>query len=180
MIKVLVNGATGAETPLDSQQGAESEILELQKNAALAIASQLRADLSNQERQSIAKSMAVDPRAYIEFRRGIDALDVIGFANADEVIAHFARARELDPDFLQPYIQQAWALWWPTIYGTDTTTANEAFTEALAVLEEAQEVFPDEPIIPPTKAFFRIFSDYKFKEAKVVLENPDRRESYMA
>jgi serine/threonine protein kinase/tetratricopeptide (TPR) repeat protein len=164
----LVHGPTA--TTLWETNFASANPKALETQMVLSLLEQFDVPLADAERTYLERSDDVSIEAYTEYRKGLLALDMIGFANANEAIARFAKARELDPDFLPPYIQQAWALWWPTIYGTDAMTASEAFGKAIEVLDAAEHRFPEESIIEPTKAFFRMISEFEFKEAKTTLE----------
>jgi len=170
---MLKNHLKETEDGLLSETYVANDILGLQNKIAIAVAKQIRDDLSSEDLALIALDLNVDPDAYIEFRKGIDALDVLGFARAEEGIAHFEEARRLDPEFLPPYIQQAWATWWPTIYGSETLTSSQAFDKAFNVLQSAQsrDAFSDNPIIGVTRDFFLMTSHFNFLATKQALES---------
>jgi serine/threonine protein kinase/tetratricopeptide (TPR) repeat protein len=174
----LVNHTRQTEETLGNYTKAAIDIFQLQNDIAISIAEQISSNLSEEERALIEREDDINPEAYITYRKGIDALDVSGFANADEVISYFQRAIQIDSRFLPPYLQQAWAHWWPTIYGTESTTAIQAFEKSFTVLDAAEAVFPDEPIIATTRTFFRAIVDFDFLPAKealdgALLEAPD-------
>ena len=142
----------------------------LESQTVLTLHEQFGVPLNEFERDFLERGAYVSIEAYTEYHKGIDALDVLGFENAKTVVQHFANAIIMDPGFLPPYIQQAWALWWPTIYGEKNTTSEQAFLQAFKILDQAQLKFPEESIIQITRDFFGMVSDFKFKQAKESLQ----------
>ena len=162
----LIDAATGAETVLGTHEAEETEILELQKQAAMTIANRIRADISSRERAEIVQDEDVDPEAYIAFREGLTQLDAYtsgGFAGA---IRSFEKAIKLDPSFITPRVKLAYTHWLPMIWGTKLGTAREGFQRADAVLAEARIAFPDERSIPVAQSYFNMLSKFDWKGAK--------------
>ena len=162
----LVDAATGAETAFDPHEGKEAEILDLQKKAALAIANQIRSDLSVQELEQIAQANDIKPAAYIAFREGLTHLDTytaVGFSGA---IESFEQAIRLDPSYLAPRVKLAYAHWLPMIWGTKLGTSQDGFRRANEVLNRAREVFPKDSSIPLTQAYFDMLSEFNWEGAK--------------
>ena len=162
----LLNAATGSETAFDPHEGKETEILDLQKKAALGIANRIRTDISNRERNEIAREKDIRPDAYIALREGLTQLDAYtaeGFARAIESLE---KAIRLDPSFITPRVKLAYAHWLPMIWGTGLGTAQEGFRRANVVLTEARNIFPGDRSIPVTQAYFNMLSEFDWKGAK--------------
>ena len=162
----LVDGSTGAEKALGSQEGTDTGILKLQKEAAITIANQIRSDVSAQELERIAQTNDINPEAYIAFREGLTQLDTFTRAGFSGAIKSFEQAIALDPSFITPRIRLAYAHWLPMIWGTKLGSAREGFQRADAVLAEARAAFPNERAIPVAQAYFNMVSEFDWKGAK--------------
>jgi TolB-like protein/DNA-binding winged helix-turn-helix (wHTH) protein/Tfp pilus assembly protein PilF len=128
--------------PTDSHLWAESyhrkivDIIALQREIARTIASEIRIELTAEDKERLAGGQPVDPEAYKAYLMGryhVSKLRGRGFARARE---HYERATEIDPEYAPAYAALArsyqWLAIWKVLPPTAMETAKRYTREALA------------------------------------------------
>lgn len=103
----LIDGATNSHIWSETYDRNFDDIFSIQSEISLAIAAQLRASLSQEESDAIAKRPTENLEAYNELLRGNAILDRLSADSLEEAVAHFDRAIELDPGFALAYARKA-------------------------------------------------------------------------
>ena len=162
---VFTDVGTGIETPLDFREGDVSGILDLASGIVTTIAEKVRPEISNQVLNSLADDWGIDPAAFIELRKGMDAL---GGVSADELKGardHFSEAMRLDPDFVLPYLELGKSIWTPTIWGQTKMNPEQAFVQANSLLATAERYAPENAEIMAARGIHALVGDWNWSSA---------------
>jgi eukaryotic-like serine/threonine-protein kinase len=135
----------------ESYQSDLSDVLALQDNVARAIAGEVRAELSSEERARLSSGRTVKPEAYEAYLRGLYSLNKRTPSDLQNAIDSFLKAVDLDPTYALGYsgLAQGYALM--SIYGdiiprAAMPKAKAAANHALKIdngLAEAHAVLAD-------------------------------------
>jgi eukaryotic-like serine/threonine-protein kinase len=135
----------------ESYQSDLSDVLALQDNVARAIAGEVRAELSSEERAGLSSGRTVKPEAYEAYLRGLYSLNKRTPSDLQNAIDSFLKAVDLDPTYALGYsgLAQGYALM--SIYGdiiprAAMPKAKAAANHALKIdngLAEAHAVLAD-------------------------------------
>ncbi len=129
----LIDADTGGHLWAERYDGSIGNIFELQDNIMMKIVSQLAVQLTAVERQSLAKIITTNPRAYEYFLQGREYF--YKFSREDIVKAreYYKQAFKLDPDFALAYAMLAWTYWFDFSNGwSDDPEASLMRAEELA------------------------------------------------
>jgi eukaryotic-like serine/threonine-protein kinase len=122
----------------ESYQSDLSDVLALQDNVARAIAGEVRAELSSEERAGLSSARTVKPEAYEAYLRGLYSLNKRTPGDLQNAIDSFQKAADLDPTYALAYsgLAQGYALM--SIYGEIIPRA--AMPKAKAAANRALEI----------------------------------------
>jgi serine/threonine protein kinase/Flp pilus assembly protein TadD len=180
----LVNHALKTEEVLGSYTKPAIDIFQLQNEIAIAVAEEIRSNLSEEERAQIAKKNDINPEAYIAYRRGYE---LYWTTNFEEAVTEFTRAIELAPDFVDPMVLLADAQWWPLGFQKTVVTQRERFDRAESQLTEAIRLAPDHSGVLWQRGWIAMNRDWDWKGAQRYFrksmeddpENADFHEGYI-
>ncbi len=113
----LIRGATDEHLWADSYDGTIASILRLQKDVALAIAKEINAALTFEERSRLAQAPRVNPEAYEMYLRARRFGGNPTAKNLDEGVQLLHRAIALAPDFADAYAVLALGHWMLALMG---------------------------------------------------------------
>ncbi len=125
-------------------------LFSIQSEIAFAVASNLLAVLSNQEKQDITKVRTQNIKALEAYFRGRVSAGLETRAGFTAATDHFQQAVNLDPNFAEAYAQLALALLYEASFSTapyvipgnqDAETAHTAIQQALALDPELSEAY---------------------------------------
>ncbi len=120
--------------------GEDRDTLNLQSEAALAIARQIQAALTPEETQALERKRQVNPAAFELYLKGKAILDRTGTlavdisSELDQSISDFEQALKIDPEFGLAYAGLALAY---DFYGSTVGRSAEMFAKAKAAAEKA-------------------------------------------
>jgi len=174
----LVRGATDEHLWASSYTNSLENILKLQAEVALAIAREIRGELSQEEEARLAEDRIVHPEAYEEYLMGrffASRQSEDGFAQAAE---YHARALEIDPNFADAHAALGGAHYGSTLWGWgDPREGAQAVREGI---RRALELDPDNIFALSTAAMLAFNFDYDWETAEaralqVLAVRPDNR-----
>ncbi len=99
----LIHGQTEAHVWARSFERELGDVLSLQGEVAGAIAGQIEAELTVDERSRLAVKRAVAPKAYEAYLRGRISLDEGSEKGLQDALAQFNKALEIQTDYAAPY-----------------------------------------------------------------------------
>lgn len=100
----LIQARTDRHLWAHTYEGSFRDLAELQMEVARAIATELRVELTSQERARLARIRAVDPKAHELYLRGQYHYHKWKKEEFDKAIEYFQQATEADPKFAPAYV----------------------------------------------------------------------------
>jgi eukaryotic-like serine/threonine-protein kinase len=122
----------------DSYQSDLSDVLTLQGNVARAIAGEVRAQLTSEERAGLSSTRMVKPDAYEAYLRGLYSLNKRTPSDLQNAISSFQKAIDLDPTYALAYSGLAQGYTLMSIYGE--VVPRTAMPKAKAAAHRALEI----------------------------------------
>ena len=98
----LVEAASQAHVWSRSYERGLADVLSLQKEVAMAVADEVRVELSRGEKARLAAKVPVDPEAYLAYLKGRYVWNRRTRESLEQAITHFSRASSLDPAWAAP------------------------------------------------------------------------------
>jgi TolB-like protein/DNA-binding winged helix-turn-helix (wHTH) protein len=120
-----------------------TDVLKLQSDVAGAVADEVQARVTAEERARLASAGSVRPEAYQEFLLGQHYLWRLNEEDLARAIAHFEQSVRLDPTSAAAYAGLSHAWWWRGIWGATMFKQVESPSRAAAV--KALELDPGLP-----------------------------------
>jgi TolB-like protein/DNA-binding winged helix-turn-helix (wHTH) protein/Tfp pilus assembly protein PilF len=183
----LVRGATDRHLWARSYEGDLGDILVLQDEVTRAIATEVEAKLTPQERARLTSARSVNPEAYDAYLRGRYFVNRKTAAGSNKSVEYFNLAIEKDPGFALPYAGLADAYIGSGFYGG--MPPKEAYPRAREAAQKALEIDEKLPEAHSALASIKFFFDWNWlgaeEEFKKAIElNPryplaHRRFSYL-
>jgi TolB-like protein/DNA-binding winged helix-turn-helix (wHTH) protein len=138
LVQVSTDRHLWAET-YESQIG---DVLALQNRVSSAIVNEIRINLTQEERERLAKNPAVTPQAYENYLKGLYYWNKRSDENLTKAIGYFEEATHQDPQYALAYagLSDSYAIISATIFGT--MPALEAAPKAKAAALRALEIDP--------------------------------------
>src|SRR5262249_54176190 len=176
----LIEASTDRHLWADFYEGDLKDILRLQADVAGAIVSQIRINLTPNERNRLASARQIDPEAYEAYLKGRYFFDK-GPASRRKAVEHFRRAIEKDPAYAEAY-------YWLShfyLFQESLASANpkESMAEARAAAMKALEL--DGNLAEAHTALAAVLHryDWKWTEAEVEFKralelNPSSSEAH--
>jgi len=136
----LIRAATDSRLWANEYQRNLSDVLKLQTEIARAISSEVRVQLTPEERVRLANARTVNPDAYEAYLRGRFHYLRLNEPDLKIAIAEFDRAIELEPDFALAYasLSQAWQerSTWGALSLADVESQSRAAAEKALQLDD--------------------------------------------
>jgi TolB-like protein/DNA-binding winged helix-turn-helix (wHTH) protein/cytochrome c-type biogenesis protein CcmH/NrfG len=110
-----------------------TDILKLQSEVARAVASEIRAQVTAEERARMASAGTVNPEAHQAYLLGQYHLWKLTEEHLAQAVEHFERATQIDPDYAAAHSGLSHAWWWRGIWGKKTLREVEAASRAAAL-----------------------------------------------
>jgi len=178
----LVDGRTDAHLWSDNYTGILTNILTLQSQVTLAIAREIEAALTPEEKSRIASKGTVNPKAYEAYLRGIFFFEKFteeGFKTATD---YFNQAIEIEPDYAEAYAWLADAYWFPSVWGY--ATPHESFAKAKTAVNTAIRLDETCAEAHETVGWIALNYEWDWQKAKLSFEraielNPNYRYGYV-
>jgi TolB-like protein/DNA-binding winged helix-turn-helix (wHTH) protein len=139
----LIHAATDAHLWSREYERELTDVLKLQSDVARAVADEVQARVTAEERARLASAGSVTPAAYQEFLLGQHYLWRLNEEDLARAIGHFEQSLRLDPDSAAVYAGLSHAWWWRGIWGATTFKQVESPSRAAAV--KALELDPGLP-----------------------------------
>ena len=134
----LVDGRTDAHLWSDNYTGNLTNILALQSQVTLAIAREIEVALTPEEKRRIARTEAVNPKAYEAYLNGRFFMDKETEESFKTAADYFKQAIEIKADYAEAYAWLAAAYGAPSIFGY--ATPRESFARAKTAANTAIEL----------------------------------------
>ena len=109
-----------------------TDVLKLQSEVARAVASEIRIQVTVEERARMASAGTVDPTAHQEYLLGQYYLWKLTEEDLAMAIEHFERATRLDAGYAAAYAGLSHAWWWRGVWGAKTFKETESPSRAAA------------------------------------------------
>jgi eukaryotic-like serine/threonine-protein kinase len=122
----------------ESYQSDLSDILTMQGNVARAIAGEVRAQLTSEERAGLSATRTVKPDAYEAYLRGLYSLNKRTPSDLQNAIGSFQKAIDLDPTYALAYSGLAQGYTLMSVYGE--VVPRSAMPKAKAAAHRALEI----------------------------------------
>ena len=139
----LIHAATDAHLWSRDYERELTDVLKLQSDVARAVADEVQARVTAEERARLASAGSVTPAAYQEFLLGQHYLWRLNEEDLARAIGHFEQSLRLDPNSAAVYAGLSHAWWWRGIWGATTFKQVESPSRAAAV--KALELDPGLP-----------------------------------
>jgi TolB-like protein/DNA-binding winged helix-turn-helix (wHTH) protein len=139
----LIHAATDAHLWAREYEGELTDVLKLQSDVARAVADEVQARMTAEERARLASVGSVNPAAYHEFLLGQHYLWRLTEEDLARAILHFEESVRVDPAYGASYAGLSHAWWWRGIWGATTFKQVESPSRAAAV--KALELDPGLP-----------------------------------
>jgi TolB-like protein/Flp pilus assembly protein TadD len=120
-----------------------TDVLKLQSDVAGAVADEVRARVTAEERARLAAAGSVNPAAYQEFLLGQHYLWKLNEEDLARAIGHFEQSVRQDPSYAAAYAGLSHAWWWRGIWGATTFEQVELPSRVAAI--KALELDPALP-----------------------------------
>jgi adenylate cyclase len=114
-----------------------SNIFKMRNEVVEAIAHEIQAAITPEQTSRLSSARAVDPAALQEYLLGRQAWNRQNETGINEALAHFTKAKEIDPNFALAWAGLADFYW---TAADDTIPANEGMLKARAAAERALEL----------------------------------------
>jgi adenylate cyclase len=114
-----------------------SNIFKMRNEVVEAIAHEIQAAITPEQTSRLSSARAVDPAALQEYLLGRQAWNRQNETGVNEALAHFTKAKEIDPNFALAWAGLADCYW---TAADDTIPANEGMLKAGAAAERALEL----------------------------------------
>jgi TolB-like protein/class 3 adenylate cyclase/Tfp pilus assembly protein PilF len=137
----LIHGPSDTHRWSQSYTNSMTNVLKLQSEVALAIADAMKAELSGEERTRIAKSHAVDPKAYDAYLLGMHFREQVTPEGIRTAIRYFEEATRLDPRFADAWAMQGDS--YTILTGFGLASPAEAYPKARELYLKALEIDTD-------------------------------------
>jgi TolB-like protein/DNA-binding winged helix-turn-helix (wHTH) protein len=139
----LIHAPTDAHLWSREYERELTDVLKLQSDVARAVADEVQARVTAEERARLASAGSVTPAAYQEFLLGQHYLWRLNEEDLARAIGHFEQSVRLDPSSAAAYAGLSHAWWWRGIWGATTFKQVESPSRAAAV--KALELDPGLP-----------------------------------
>ena len=139
----MIHAATDAHLWAREYERELTDVLKLQSDVARAVAEEVQARVTAEERARLASAGSVNPAAYQEFLLGQHYLWRLNEEDLARAIEHFEQSVRLDPSYAAAYAGLSHAWWWRGIWGATTFKQVESPSRAAAV--KALELDPGLP-----------------------------------
>ena len=139
----LIHAATDAHLWAREYERELTDVLKLQSDVARAVADEVHARVTAEERARLASMGSVNPAAYQEFLLGQHSLWSLTEEDLARAIGHFEESVRLDSSHAASYAGLSHAWWWRGIWGATTFEQVEASSRAAAM--KALELDPGLP-----------------------------------
>jgi TolB-like protein/DNA-binding winged helix-turn-helix (wHTH) protein/Tfp pilus assembly protein PilF len=158
----LIQARTDTHLWADTYQGDWRNVLTLQNSVALAIADEIRAKLTAEERATFGRRRAVEPDAYLEYLKGRYFWNKREPAELRRAVDHFQQAIAKDPTYALAYSGLADSC---AVLGLESPGADN-MVRAKAAAEKALQL--DATLAEPhtSLAFVEFVSDWNFTAAE--------------
>jgi Tfp pilus assembly protein PilF len=118
-------------------EGDVANIFKMRNEVVEAIAREIRVTLSPEQSSRLSSPRAVDPAALQEYLLGRQAWNRQNEKGINDALAHFTKAKEIDPNFALAWAGLADFYW---TAADDSMPANEGMSKAKAATERALEL----------------------------------------
>ena len=139
----LIHAATDVHLWAREYERELTDVLKLQSEVARAVADEVQARLTAEERARLAAAGSVNPAAYQEFLLGQHYLWRFTEEDLARAIGHFEQSVQLDPSHAPAYAGLSHAWWWRGIWGDVLFKQVESPSRAAAT--KALELDPGLP-----------------------------------
>ena len=139
----LIHVSTDAHLWAREYERELTDVLKLQSDVAGAVADEVRARVTAEERARLASAGSVNPAAYQEFLLGQHYLWRLTEEDLARAIGHFEQSVRLDPSYAAAYAGLSHAWWWRGIWGA--TTFEQVKSPSRAAALKALELDPGLP-----------------------------------
>ncbi|MHC4633463.1 MAG: protein kinase domain-containing protein, partial [Planctomycetota bacterium] len=164
----LVDGRTDAHLWSDNYTGTLSNILALQSQVTLAIAREIEAALTPEEKRRITRKKAVNPEAYAAFLKGKFFYDKHTEESLKTAADYFNQAIDIEPNYAEAYAWLAGAYWVPSVWGY--AAPHETFARAKSIANTAIELDETCAEAHGTVGWMALFYDWDWQKARLSFE----------
>ncbi len=141
----LIHGPSDTHVWTDFYTNTMTSVLMLQSEVALAIADALKVELTGVDRDRIARTRTVNPKAYDKYLLGIHFMDQVTGDGLRTSIRYFEEATRLDPNYAEAWARLSMSYRYLTTFGFGVPA--EVFPKARAADTRALELDPDLPMV---------------------------------
>jgi TolB-like protein/DNA-binding winged helix-turn-helix (wHTH) protein len=139
----LIHAPTDAHLWSREYERELTDVLKLQSDVARAVADEVQARVTAEERARLASAGSVRPAAYQEFLLGQHYLWRLNEEDLARAIGHFEQSVRLDPSFAAAYAGLSHAWWWRGIWGA--TMFKQVESPSRTAAAKALELDPGLP-----------------------------------
>jgi TolB-like protein/lipopolysaccharide biosynthesis regulator YciM len=159
----LIQGATEAHVWARSFERDLGDVLALQGEVAGAIAGQIEAELTVDERSRLAAKRPVAPKAYEAYLLGRFLLDESTEKSLSEALAQFNKALEIQEDYAAPHA--GLASYYAILPFYSSRSPAEVFPKARAAAEKAVALDPSLAEAHASLAYVRAYYEWDWQAA---------------
>ncbi|MHC4511028.1 MAG: tetratricopeptide repeat protein, partial [Planctomycetota bacterium] len=181
IIARLIDGRTDERIWGDLFQGRFSDILTLQSEVTLAIAREIQAALTPEEKLSVKRTETINPDAYEACLKGQFFYWKFTEAGFSSAINYLEQAINIDPNYAQAYAWLASAYWGPSIWGY--SRPEESFSQARSAANKAMALDETLAMAHGSVGWIALGYDWDWQKAKESFEraielNPNDPDAY--
>jgi TolB-like protein len=159
----LIRGTTETHVWARTFERELGDVLALQGEVAGAIAGQIEAELTVDERSRLAEKRPVAPRAYEAYLRGRFLLDEGSEKSLSEALKQFSKALELQGDYAAPHA--GLASYYAILPFYSSLSPAEVFPKARAAAEKAVALDPGLAEAHASLAYVRAYYEWDWQAA---------------
>jgi TolB-like protein/predicted Zn-dependent protease len=164
----LIDGRTDERIWGDFFQGTFSNILALQSQVTLAIAREIEAALTPEEEIRIARTEAVNPKAYEAFLKGKFFFWKYTEAGFSSAVDYLEQAIEIDPNYAEAHAWLSFAQWLPSVWGY--SQPKESFRNARSTANKAMALDETLAMAHVSVGWIALAHDWQWRKARQSFE----------
>jgi TolB-like protein/DNA-binding winged helix-turn-helix (wHTH) protein/Tfp pilus assembly protein PilF len=160
----LIQASTDRHLWADTYDGGPNDVLALQSMVARAVIQEIRAALTPEERQRLARVRSIDPEANEDYLRSRYLWNQRTPESAQKSVVYLERAVAKDPRYASGYLALAEA--YAVLVSNDIASPEEAVPKAKRAASEALRLDPGLGEADATLAHLEFFYDWSFRSAE--------------
>ena len=158
----LIHGGTDEHLWSESYTGPLENVLQLQADVALAIASEIRATLTPEEKRRLASARSLNPEAHAALLKGRHLYNRFTARDVELAGRYFRKALELDAGYAEAYAWLSITHWLPVLWGLN----RPDFAVAASLANEALRLDPESAAAHTSIGWIASLRDRDWKKAE--------------